>query len=376
MKYKGKKVFFCTLILILSTLFSTAVVFADNSSICKTGTITGKVVNLRQSPNTSSKIIVKITYGEKVNIIDSSKGWHKVMYKKKEGWISSDYLKITETPGISETVQATGKVDVKVLMLRKKPDTASEVIRKLKKGDTFYILDSSKKWYSIKTSDDLKGWVYGDYIKIDKAMKAREAEIPVSRGNDERPDNTKIKDEEPLDLQIKEAPSVQQNDVIAVSPVDLQASVQQIIVTPSSIQTDTIPQEEQTDSKPLGQKVIEYASTLLNAKYKYGGNTPEEGFDCSGFVKYVFASFNINMERTAASQANQGITVEKDKLLMGDLVFFDTNGTGTNINHVGIYIGDGKFIHAASPRYNVTITSLSDAYYLKSYMTARRVLNQ
>jgi N-acetylmuramoyl-L-alanine amidase len=107
----------------------------------------------------------------------------------------------------------------------------------------------------------------------------------------------------------------------------------------------------------------------------YGGSSPS-GFDCSGYVQYVFKQFGINLERVAADQAGQGTKVSKANLKPGDVVFFDTNGKNNYINHVGIYIGNGNFIHASSgsSKRKVVISDLSEGFYADAYMTARRFL--
>ena len=111
---------------------------------------------------------------------------------------------------------------------------------------------------------------------------------------------------------------------------------------------------------------------LLGIRYKYGGDTVR-GFDCSGFTRYIFAQFGIDLPRTSAGQAGVGAKVSKNELRPGDLVFFNTNGKG--ISHVGIYMGDGKFAHASTTR-GITITPMNDKYYSKRYVTARRVLDE
>jgi len=122
-----------------------------------------------------------------------------------------------------------------------------------------------------------------------------------------------------------------------------------------------------------GADIIDYAKKFLGTKYVWGGSTPK-GFDCSGFVKYVYKKFGITLSRNSRSQASNGTYVKKANLKPGDLVFFDTDGGKNRINHVGIYIGSGKFIHASSSHSKVVISSLSSGFYSKNYMTARRVL--
>lgn len=116
-------------------------------------------------------------------------------------------------------------------------------------------------------------------------------------------------------------------------------------------------------------KIVE---DLKGIKYVYGGET-EKGFDCSGLTMYIFAKLGIELPHWSKGQAKLGTEVKKENLRTGDLVFFNTGGNG--ISHVGIYLGDGEFVHAASNE-GVTINKLSEDYYAKRYVTARRVMNE
>jgi len=112
-------------------------------------------------------------------------------------------------------------------------------------------------------------------------------------------------------------------------------------------------------------------SEVVGTPYKWGGTTVN-GFDCSGFLLYIFKQFDVKLPRTSKTQASQGTEVAKSQLREGDLVFFNTSGKG--ISHAGVYVGGGKFAHSSSSK-GVTITSLSDSYYKKRYVTARRVIS-
>lgn len=125
---------------------------------------------------------------------------------------------------------------------------------------------------------------------------------------------------------------------------------------------------------PMGQQVAQYSKKFLGVKYVWGGTTPK-GFDCSGLVKYVYAKHGVSLERVAADQARQGTKVARKDLKAGDLVFFDTDGGHSYINHVGIYLGGGSFIEASSGRSTgrVVIVDMSSGFYSDTYMTARRI---
>lgn len=108
--------------------------------------------------------------------------------------------------------------------------------------------------------------------------------------------------------------------------------------------------------------LLAQAHRALGTRYKYGGETPQEGFDCSGLTQYVYKqSNNIRIPRTAAQQSQASRTIYFEQMRPGDLIFFRTSGN--KVNHVGIYIGQGKFIHAASGGKKVTIDKLSKSYW-------------
>lgn len=119
----------------------------------------------------------------------------------------------------------------------------------------------------------------------------------------------------------------------------------------------------------VNAKAVDYAKKYLGVPYKWGASSGK-AFDCSGYVVYIMKRFNINLERTASSQFNSGTKIDRDDLQAGDLVFFTTYKKGPS--HVGMYIGDNKFIHASSGVDRVTINDLNMNYYKKRYLGARR----
>ncbi|EMU4311463.1 TPA: C40 family peptidase [Neisseria gonorrhoeae] len=120
-------------------------------------------------------------------------------------------------------------------------------------------------------------------------------------------------------------------------------------------------------------ELIGSAMGLLGIAYRYGGTSVSTGFDCSGFMQHIFKrAMGINLPRTSAEQARMGAPVARSELQPGDMVFFRTLG-GNRISHVGLYIGNNRFIHAPRTGKNIEITSLSHKYWSGKYAFARRI---
>lgn len=121
------------------------------------------------------------------------------------------------------------------------------------------------------------------------------------------------------------------------------------------------------------QDVTVYALSLIGVKYKFGGNTPESGLDCSGLVRYVFQEVTgVTLPRTSRDMSGVGDKIGVVDLLPGDLVFFNTRRFA--YSHVGIYLGDNRFIHAPSRGGDVEIATMNAAYWKKRFNGARRLL--
>ncbi|UOO83276.1 C40 family peptidase [Uruburuella testudinis] len=125
-------------------------------------------------------------------------------------------------------------------------------------------------------------------------------------------------------------------------------------------------------SRNEADNLIGSAMGLLGVAYRYGGTSASTGFDCSGFMQHIFRrSMQISLPRTSAEQARMGVAVSRSNLQPGDMVFFNT--AGRRISHVGLYIGNNRFIHAPRTGKSIEITSLSNKYWNSKYVTARRV---
>ena len=117
--------------------------------------------------------------------------------------------------------------------------------------------------------------------------------------------------------------------------------------------------------------VVDMATTFLGTPYRWGGTTPR-AFDCSGFVRYCYKKMGVSLPRTAREQFKAGMRVAGNALRAGDLIFFDM--MKGYVSHVGMYIGGGKFIHAANPRRGVRIDRISSPAYSKHIVGARRYI--
>ena len=134
---------------------------------------------------------------------------------------------------------------------------------------------------------------------------------------------------------------------------------------------DKQPAADRAPKAKRGVQVAAAASQHVGAPYRPGGASPAGGFDCSGLVRYAYGKVGVNVPHSSLDQATSGRAIERDKLRRGDLlVFRDTYRPGPS--HTGIFVGDGRFVHAADERAGVTVSRLTDAYWVAHYHGARR----
>ena len=123
----------------------------------------------------------------------------------------------------------------------------------------------------------------------------------------------------------------------------------------------------------LGEQIVEYGKKFIGTPYVWGGSNLSRGVDCSGFTQEIYKNFDIDINRISTMQALSGRTVSKNDLKTGDLVFFDTNGINQGqISHVGVYAGNGEFIHSSSSR-GISIAKLDNSYYKRNYVKSVRL---
>ena len=123
----------------------------------------------------------------------------------------------------------------------------------------------------------------------------------------------------------------------------------------------------------LRSEIVSTAQSFVGLPYQWGGTFPDKGFDCSGLTMAVYEMNGLNLPRTSGEQFGAGTPVKRNELAKGDLVFFAVSG-GEKVTHVGVYAGDGRFIHAPGKGKTIRTDSLSDTYYAKRYIGARTYL--
>lgn len=330
------------------------------------GVVVGNNVNVRQEPKMESAVLNTLKLGEYVHVVKNSGEWYGITLNDGNiGWVHN---KLVITVDKEKDLIKKGVVTADVLNIRDKPDVTANNIGKIGKGIEVTIIDKKSAWYSIYI-DNKEGWVHSDYISIKNNYKT--GKITGSKVNVRKdPLQTgEIIDSLNLDsyVQVK---GFKEDWYNIVAKEDQEGWVYKDYVT--IIVEDTEMTSRGTSRSSLGVKAIAIAKSQLGKRYVYGAAGPN-AFDCSGFTSYVYKKIGIKLPRTSRGQATVGQKVSRSNLKIGDLVFFDTNG-GNNgrISHVGIYMGDGNFIHASTGKRKIRITSLNSSYYKGRYVTARR----
>jgi LysM repeat protein len=143
------------------------------------------------------------------------------------------------------------------------------------------------------------------------------------------------------------------------------------VVSKERLTPPPIPKADGQDEQPLRIRLVQAGFQMLGVRYHFSGDSKKSGFDCSGLVKTLFSKFNIDLPRTSREQFMQGEKVDRSQLEIGDLVFFSSGGNTPT--HVGVYVGNDKFLHAARHARQVVIDDLNKIWYTMRYLGARRV---
>ena len=158
---------------------------------------------------------------------------------------------------------------------------------------------------------------------------------------------------------------------VACASAALEALLPSSVVDELASITPAAPAEDPAPVPDLRRTLVDFALQLRDIRYRRGGRVPATGFDCSGFVHYVFANvLGLDLPSDSASQFSSGEKIARAEMQAGDLVFFHIHGK--RVSHVGIYLGDGRFIHAPTTGERVKVNRLDESYWARRFAGARR----
>lgn len=305
--------------LIVLLVFTLSIVFTLASSASATELKTGIGIveargglRLREKPSTSADIITIAPKGDTVVIIRQVDDWYLVNYNLHIGYMHGDYLTVKTRKNVE---LGTGSVDASLVNLRNGPSTSNTMLDQLKAGEEVEIFGFNSGWYKVRYESQI-GYIRSDLVTLLEKPVNNAGRAAASSASDE--------------------------------------------ATSGSTSTGADP----------GQQIATYAQQFVGYPYVYGGSSPS-GFDCSGFMQYVFSQFGYSINRTATAQLANGYSVAYENLRPGDIIYF---GYGSTASHVGMYIGNGQFVHAENSSTGVVITDLSVSWYASRYLCAHRIV--
>ena len=345
-----------------------------------TGTVDGSAVNVRSGPGTGYGVLGQVNEGDTLPVIGVSGAWLKVTYKNADAYIHSDYLPVSyitggssapaETAPAPQSQEGTGVITGNNVCLRSGPGTGYSILGTYNSGTKMTITGSSGDWYAV-TYNGTKGYVYKQYLS-QSGVTASVTEM------DDTPAVTTA------GVNLREGPSTSYTSkrvLAAGSSVTVTGKSGQWYRVDYGSITGFVYQDylsfdqarnETSSASTEGERIVAEAKRYMGVRYVYGGTSPS-GFDCSGFVYYVYKQCGYSITRTATAQSYDGKLVARANMQPGDIIIF-YNGAVSAIGHAGIYIGNNQFIHASSGGGRVMISSLSESYYNTRFYCARRVV--
>ena len=339
----------------------------------------------------------RIAANTKVSVIEVVGNWSRIEAENQEGWVltskiqNSKATKSEDTANKEETKKeesTQSKTETKkmyvstvTLNLREKADKNSKIVTQLNQNDVVTVIkEVDDTWSQVKTGN-YEGYIASRYLSSKKVKETTSRGSEDIRNSDEakkKEEEAKKKAEEAAKKKAAEEAKKKAEEAAkkkAAEEAKKKAEVakkkeaEEAKKKTETKKTESTSKKTTTSSKKsskvTGEDIIAYAKKYLGYRYVYGTAGPNT-FDCSGFTSYVYKHFGYSLNRTSGGQRSNGKKVNKSDLKAGDILCFS--------GHVGLYIGGNKFIHAANPRKGVIISSLSESYYVKTYITARRII--
>ena len=352
-----------------------------------TGTIQGTDVRVRSGPSTSYSVLGVEDTGETMPVTGVSGAWYKVSYNGSTGYVHSAYMSLSygdsssgstsssdSSSSSGSTDSGTGTINAYYVRMRSGPSTSYSILGTYNKGTEMTVTGSSGDWYKVRYNGT-DGYVYKTYLTLNSG------------------DGFTVTEMEDTAAVVTSAVHMRTGPSTSYTSLRVLGSGTQVTITGSTgswyrvsyngstgyiyktyLSTSVSSSSGSTSSgTSAGQALVEEGKKYLGVPYVWGGTSPS-GFDCSGFVYYVYKQCGYSITRTATAQNSDGYYVSRSDLQPGDIVIF-YNSAMTSIGHSGIYIGDGQFIHASSGSGKVIISSLSSTYYNTHYYSARRVVS-
>ena len=337
-----RKMIVMALVLALSVSTMAVTASAAGTTMYGIGFVNASSLRLRKEASTTSETLTYAPRNDCVTVISKEGDWYKVNYNLQVGYMSADYLKVLTRENAE---LGYGTVTGSNVNLRSGAGTSYSRVAQASKGDKAYILGLNNGWYKVIFGTKIC-YIRSDFLEL--------TEIPY--------ENKASANSPKFYRQGKSTGT-------APSAAALNGSSSAGGSTESS-STNTNNSSTTTGSA-TGAEILAEAQKYLGTPYVYGGASPS-GFDCSGFVYYVLKQLGYAPYRTPADQYRQGTYVAKDDLQVGDIVFF-ANTYGSGLSHVGIYAGNGQFIHSPNSRSTVSYSDLTSGYWANHYYGARRM---
>jgi N-acetylmuramoyl-L-alanine amidase len=303
----------------------------------KVASVNAEFLNLRDQPSLEAAILDLAPYGTTLSILEEPGGWSKVIYHDHVGWMKSDFLSDPTTISSERLPEALKASQVKMvaidaLNVRSGPSSDSERIKVLPGGSLVTVLDTKDRWWRIQMGD-LEAWVFSEYL-VDTNPDAVVAALGGNSIGD---------------------------PIIQTPPPDI-----------ARLQEGDKALVAQANASGHGNEgVLVESEKYLGIPYVWGGASPAEGFDCSGYVMYLFGQLGVELPHGAEAISAYGTPVEFANLQPGDVIFFQ-NTYRYGVSHLGIWVGNNTFIHAPEPGSVVCYEQLK-GFYLDHYWGARRI---
>lgn len=307
-----------------------------NDKAMELGNVVNKETSAYLLPNFTSTKIEKVNKDQEIKLITTMANWAKIEINQKEAWIPKTFL-------MKEVSVETTKPT------EQQPEETTETQPEKQQPEQTTQPAVSK----------------AAYISSNASAHFRSGPSTSSQSLGKLPKNTKI------------TITGEENGWYKVSYNGKEGYISKSLVTEGEppATTSSRSQEEPRNTTPATQasssNVVQVAESYAGSRYVSGGSSPS-GFDCSGFTQYVYGKCGVTLSRTSYTQATQGTAVSKSELQPGDLLLFHYYGS-SSIGHVGIYVGNGKFIHAANSNRGVVYDSIESGYYADNYAGARRL---